>query len=102
MDPPILIHVHIETRILPHQLSHLLRISKIDSVPHDAPPTKTGNCLQIESKKEEKKEGEKEGEALTARDRGRRRKREEPEQEQEQEENLATRQERKKERKNPP
>jgi len=35
-----MIHVHLETRILPDQLSQLLHISTLDSIQHDAPPRK--------------------------------------------------------------
>ena len=48
-----MIRVHVETRILPHQLSHCLRISTQDSVIHDQEKVE-GEKKEIESPKPSK------------------------------------------------
>ena len=51
----ILIHIHLVTRILSDHLSHLLRISTLDSILHDAPPQNQENPVEFLKGKE--KEG---------------------------------------------
>jgi len=68
----ILIPVHLETRILSHQLSQFLRISTLDSSQHDRPPTsrrekkkKKRKCNKNEQKKMSRKKKKKKKKAGT-------------------------------------
>jgi len=44
--PSSILLVHLETRILPHQLSQLARISTLDSSQHDPPPNQPSGIFE--------------------------------------------------------
>jgi len=54
-----MIHVPLETRILPDHLSHLLRISTLDSIQHDH--AKKLTLCEVERKEKEKEKKKKQG-----------------------------------------